>query len=240
MIKKNKGASTMLSMSLISLLLTVFTSCNQQAILSQKVYTQKEETKNIELDIQVTTFSSSTTDVKKELDAFNTQRINQLKEYTDTLESEAIECLEDLEKSEYGRPGWKYNCYVRDTVMNATAGDMISILQTECIFTGGAHPNTFHKAYNYSLKEHKLLDKKELFNAIDPTQLNAILYKTFKEQDKSAIELFNKPTLKSANAICVAKDQIIFVYNPYTLACYADGTIKIKVDKKQIAKYIAY
>ena len=238
--KNNKVTSPTLRMSLISLVLIALTSCNQQSTLSRSTYIQDEETKNIVLDIQITTFISDNHKVNKELETFNTLRTSQLKENADTLRLEATEYLEESEKSEYGRPAWKYSYYVTDTLMNLTPGNMISVLQTESIFTGGAHPNTFYKSYNYDLKKHKLLDKKDLFNTTDSKELNAILYKTFKEQDKFDIELFNKPTLKLADAICVTKDQIIFVYNPYTLACYAAGAIEIKIDKKLIAKHITY
>lgn len=236
--QNNKAKLRTLSMGAISLVLVALTSCNQQSTLSKSTYIQKEETEYINLDIQITTFNSTNSDVKKELDKFNTLRTNELKEYADTLRFEATECFEDLNVNEYEKPAWKYSYNVTDTLMNFTAGDMISVLEAESIFTGGAHPNTFYKAYNYDLKKHKLLNKKDLFNTTDPKELNAILYKIFKEQDTLDIELFNKPTLKSTDAICVTKDQIIFVYNCYTLACHAAGPIKIKVDKKLIIKYL--
>ncbi|MFA6831189.1 MAG: DUF3298 domain-containing protein [Bacteroidaceae bacterium] len=239
--RKIPNSSTLfptLIISTVFLVLFLFASCSKPVKISTDTFVQNEETKDIELDTKLTIFSSNNSKVNAELESFNTLRIKQVKEDGDTLKDEAITSLQELEQSEYGRPEWKYSYYVTDSLVSLDPKSIISLLQIESSFAGGAHPNTIYKAYNYDLKTHKLLNREDIFNDLDSNELNTIIYNTFQKHNSYNIELFNNPTLKSADAICLTKDQIIFVYNPYTLACYAAGVITIDVDKALISKYI--
>ena len=226
--------------SALLLVLLCFTSCSQPVKIKSDIRVQNQETKDLELNTKMTLLSSENKKVNTDLESFNTLRIRQVKEYADTLRQEATACFLELAQSKYGRPEWKYSYYVRDTLINVNPKSIISILQTESTFAGGAHPNTIYKAYNYDLKKHRVLSKKDIFKTSDSKELNTILYNTFQNQNSLEIELFNKPTLETADAVCLTENQIIFVYNPYTLACYAAGVIKIRVNKSLISKYIAY
>jgi len=212
------------------ILLITGISCNHHSDITAIKETVKNETKNIVVNIKISKFRSSNRRTNKNLSQFNNFRQKELNEYADTLKSQANEVLNDLEtNNKYGRPSWKYGLYVTDTVMVMIPESFISILQTESTFTGGAHPNNIIKNYNYDLRNNKLLKKSDIINLQDSIKINKLLYNAFSTQNKYNIELFEQPTLKLADAIAITPDSIIFVYNQYTLACYAAGVIKINV-----------
>ena len=213
-------------------------SCHKELKITESKDIIKRETKNILVNIKISNFTSNIDKTKAELSAFNILRNVELNKYADTLENEANSLLKELSTSEQGRPSWKYSIYVEDTILSMNPLGIISLLQTECVFTGGAHPNTITKSYNYSLVYHKLLKKEDILGSTHPENLNKLLLESFTKHNKYNIELFEKPTLELADAIGVTKDQIIFVYNRYTLACYAVGDIKIKIDKSKLIDFL--
>jgi len=234
-----KNKSFLNSKSTVLVILSAFIqlitciSCQQHSEITAIKETVKNETKNIVINIEISKFTCSHRKTNKNLSKFNDFRQKELNEYADTLKSQANEVLKDLEtNNKYGRPSWKYGLYVTDTVMVMIPESFISILQTESTFTGGAHPNNIIKDYNYDIKNNKLLKKSDIINLQDSIRINKLLKEAFITQNKYNIELFEQPSLKLADAIAITPDSIIFVYNQYTLACYAAGAIEIKVSQK--------
>jgi len=213
-------------------------SCHKELKITESKDIIKRETKSILVNIKISNFTANTDKTKEELAIFNTLRNTELNKYADTLENEANNLLKKLSTSEQGIPSWKYSLYVEDTILSMNPLGLISLLQTECVFTGGAHPNTITKSYNYSLVNHRLLKKEDILASTHPENLNKLLLESFKKHDKNNIQLFEKPTLELADAIGITKNQIIFVYNRYTLACYAAGDIKIKIDKSELIDFL--
>jgi len=212
-------------------------SCQHHSKITSIKETINNETKNIVVNINISKFKADGRRENKKLSAFNNLRQKELDQYSDTLTSEANKLLKDLEtNNKYGRPSWKYGLYVTDTVMMMIPEYFLSILQTESTFTGGAHPNNIIKDYNYDIKNNKLLKKGDIINLKDSVKINKILRNKFKVQNKYDIELFEQPSVKLADAIAITPDSVIFVYNQYTLACYAVGPIKIKISQKKIDK----
>jgi len=211
-------------------------SCQHHSKITSIKENVKKETKNIVINIKISKFKGNNRKGNKNLSEFNDLRQKELDQYADTLSSQADKDLKELEtNNKYGRPSWKYGLYVTDTVMMIPEY-FISILQTESTFTGGAHPNNLIKDYNYDIKNNKLLKKGDIINLKDSVKINKILRNKFKAQNKYDIELFEQPSVKLADAIAITQDSIIFVYNQYTLACYAAGPIEIKIPQPLIGK----
>ena len=226
-------SAALIIISAFILLLTGISCIHHSKIISIKENVKKE-TKNIVVNIKISKFSSNNKKENKKLSAFNNLRQKELDQYSDTLKSQADKDLKELENNKYGRPSWKYGLYVTDTVIMMIPKYFLSILQTESTFTGGAHPNNLIKNYNYDIKNNKLLKKGDIINIKDSIKINKILYNKFKAQNKYNIELFEQPSVKLADAIALTPDSIIFVYNQYTLACYAAGPIEIKISQNLI------
>ena len=228
----SKSAALIIISAFILLLTGI--SCQHHSEITSIKNIVNNETKNIVVNIKISKFSSNNKKENKKLSAFNNLRQKELDQYSDTLKSQADKDLKELENNKYGRPSWKYGLYVTDTVIMMIPKYFLSILQTESTFTGGAHPNNLIKNYNYDIKNNKLLKKRDIINLKDSIKINKILYNKFKAQNKYNIELFEQPSVKLADAIALTPDSIIFVYNQYTLACYAAGPIKIKISQKLI------
>jgi len=229
-------STALIIISAFILLLTAI-SCQHNSKITSIKKNIKTETKNIVVNINISKIKASSRRENKKLSTFNDLRQKKLDQYSDTLTSQADKDLKELEtNNKYGRPSWKYGLYVTDTVMMMIPEYFISILQTESTFTGGAHPNNLIKDYNYDIKNNKLLKKGDIINLKDSVKINKILRNKFKAQNKYDIELFEQPSVKLADAIAITQDSIIFVYNQYTLACYAAGPIEIKIPQPLIGK----
>jgi len=223
---------------LVFVAFVLFTSCNKEIKITKSKDIIKRESENMVVNINISNFTANLSKIKAELTDFNSLRNVRLNKYADTLENEANNTIKELAASPYGKPSWKYSIYVEDSVLSINPKGIISVLQTECVFTGGAHPNTITKSYNYSLVNHKLLKKEDILGSTHPENLNKLLLESFRNQYKDSIQLFENPTLELADAIGISKDQIIFVYNRYTLACYAAGEIRIKIDKSKLIDFL--
>lgn len=226
-------SAALIIISAFILMLTDISCQHHSKIISIKENVNKE-TKNIVININISKFTGNNRKENKNLSKFNKLRQKELDQYSDTIKSQADRDLTEIGNNKYGRPSWKYGLYVTDTVIIMIPGYFISILQTESTFTGGAHPNNLIKDYNYDIKNNKLLKKGDIINLKDSVKINKILRNKFKAQNKYDIELFEQPSVEIADAIALTRDSVIFVYNQYTLACYAAGPIKIKISQNLI------
>lgn len=232
----SKFMSRMMTRVVFSVCLVALTcvSCEQDESIKSTKVIRKRETKDFVSNIQISKFNSGRKEVNKELLSFNAMRLRELMSYVDTLKTEAEACFASMDTVNFDRPSWKYSLFVRDTVLSIISNKIISVLQTESTFTGGAHPNNINKSYNYDLQKHRLLELSDIINMKYSSRVNALLRSEFKANNKFNIELFDEPSLEKLDAIGVTSDSIIFIFNQYTLACYAAGVIKIEVQRSDL------
>ena len=231
-----KIMSKRMMVAMFSVCLMAFTcvSCKQGENIKFSKDIHKRESKNIVSNIQITKFSSDSKKLNKELMSFNASRMRMLISYVDTLKADADDCFASIDTVNFERPSWKYGLYVSDTVVSIIPNKIISVLQTESTFTGGAHPNNITKSYNYDLVGHRFMEVSDIINMKDSMRVNELLRSTFKANNKFNIELFDEPSLEKLDAIGVTSDSVIFIFNQYTLACYAAGVIKIEVQRSDL------
>ena len=117
---------------------------------------------------------------------------------------------------------------------------IISLLQTDNIYCGGAHPNYVQKAYNFDLKTQRLLTLNDILHPeAGHVLLDQILIQLeqklstfesigfFSDYQKIVIDLFAEETL---TPYWYFSDHGLVVYfNCYEIAPYAAGIIKVEL-----------
>ena len=120
------------------------------------------------------------------------------------------------------------------TVVSAR-GEIISLQMTQYSDTEGAHPNTAHFTYNFGFvgSGAKLLTLRDLFKP--GTQALAIVSKIviakLKEKDASWIQDGTEKALdaKQGDEFVIKPDRLTYIFSPYEMGSYAEGTYEIDV-----------
>jgi len=126
------------------------------------------------------------------------------------------------------------------TVVSAR-GELVSLQMTQYSDTEGAHPNTLHLTLNFGFVGDgaKLLTLKDLFKP--GTQALAIVSKIviakLKEKDASWIQDGTVKLLdaKQGDEFVIKPDRLTYIFSPYEMGSYAEGTYEIDVPFATIA-----
>lgn len=90
-----------------------------------------------------------------------------------------------------------------------------------------AHGNRFTGYVNYNLTNGKIINLSDLMNPGYEDKLTAVLREKVKEEN---IQLLVKPEeLEIPKAFAITSDGLLFSFNPYSIAPYSEGIIKIDV-----------
>ncbi|MCT4599597.1 MAG: DUF3298 and DUF4163 domain-containing protein [Marinifilaceae bacterium] len=224
---------------IVNLLILAFVicSCSNSYKVDSKKYTYAKENDNIKVSVNIHVFNSNKKKINKQIEIFNTSIIDSVKSLSVRMEKDAESLFKDLRKEKDFKQHWKYDLYVTDTIYNLSS-DYISILQNKLIYTGGAHPNTIIKSYNYRLSDNKLLGKDDIFKKEGREGLNKVIKEEALNLLGKDYKFFESPSIENADAVNISEDKIIITYNHYTIACYAQGIIKVEIPKEKLVDYL--
>ncbi|MDC8000925.1 DUF4163 domain-containing protein [Aequorivita todarodis] len=113
------------------------------------------------------------------------------------------------------------------------------------LFTGGAHGYGTTSFLNIDPKTGEELTSKELFK--NSTEFTAFAEKKFRAQQKIAKDQsindngfwFENDRFYLPESVGFTQDSLIFVYNQYDIASYADGPIELKIAMKEAEPFLS-
>ncbi|MEG1617887.1 MAG: DUF4163 domain-containing protein [Bacteroidales bacterium] len=213
-------------LSVVLATLLVATGCHQAP---KEVETKKIETNAEEADWEITVtkpvFSSTNPELNKQCIPLNEAIGALLGGLEDSLKTDATALFASLEADSISRPLWKYQLFVTDSVFLATER-FISVRLTAYTFTGGAHGMTRFYAFNYDVKNQKLLTPEEILNYKQQAAIDKQIQSHFRNPEGC----FDKqPTLPLASVINLNDREVCFTYEHYILGAYYCGTAEVNV-----------
>ena len=121
---------------------------------------------------------------------------------------------------------------------------LLSLQFQNYLFTGGAHGygSTFFK--NFDLHTGAEITETDFFH--DYNGFLILAEKAFRKEnnipENESINAtgfwFDEDTFSLPESMGVSKNELLFIYNPYDIASYADGPIYFKISKKEAAPYL--
>ncbi len=128
------------------------------------------------------------------------------------------------------RPEFKYELYNIDTAY-IISPQIISVLNTSYVYSGGAHGITTFNSINYSPKNRSFYKPEEIIDFSKENEINVLLKKYFINPDSC----FNtEPKLSLASAINVTQSTVMFTFSHYTLGAYYCGAPVVHVPIKEL------
>lgn len=98
-------------------------------------------------------------------------------------------------------------------------------------YTGGAHANFGDYYRNFSLNG-KHLDYAHFLGGMSPDELNNELMRVFAAQFDDSENLLLEETIQPTDNFFPVDNGVVFVYNPYDIAPFSAGVIKLRVLRK--------
>lgn len=110
-------------------------------------------------------------------------------------------------------------------------------------YSGGAHGMTNETGYILDLKSKTILYYNDIFKEIDSLQQILLDYlmkahNVSQYDDMYELGFFNSLEFFVSENIALTKEGIVWIYNPYEIAPYAMGIIKILIPYKALEHYI--
>ena len=112
----------------------------------------------------------------------------------------------------------------------------LSFLNEAFAFTGGAHGNTLRSYYIFDLKNNKLLTSQELFKANSCEAIIKLQKEILKKEGREMDDLYADGYRCDAN-FYLSEKGIVFHYDQYEIACYADGPIDVVIPFEDIKPF---
>jgi len=125
-----------------------------------------------------------------------------------------------------------------------TSKEHLCFEMRQYLFTGGAHGYGTTSFLNIDPQTGEEFTSKELFK--NNTDFTTFAEKKFREQQKIAKDQsinengfwFEDDTFYLPESIGFTQDSVIFVYNQYDIASYADGPIELKIAMKEAEPFL--
>ncbi|WP_459210418.1 DUF3298 and DUF4163 domain-containing protein [Aquimarina rhabdastrellae] len=171
------------------------------------------------LDIE----ESSTTSITSAISSFNTSFQQLKQEFPDTM--------------------FTYEASIDGEVLYQD-DNIISITISSYLFTGGAHGNQNVTMLNFNPSTGKLLTHTDIFTDIPAfkSYVESIFRTQYKIPPSESINstgfFFDNDQFVLPENIGFLKDHIIFIYNQYEIASYADGVIEFSIPKSDLNKHL--
>lgn len=152
----------------------------------------------------------------------------------------------DADRESYGMSSMPLN-YRREISVLYNSEYIFTIGVFEGGYTGGAHANYYQTTFNYSLITGQLLSLEHVFDREKMDELLTAAEKIFRKQfDLTAKGSLNEQgfwfpedKLYLSSEFYPSKKGITFIYNPYEIAPYASGEIRLFLPYKDITNYIS-
>ncbi len=122
--------------------------------------------------------------------------------------------------------------------------DIISFELRKNLYTGGAHGYSSTEFVNFDPKTGEVISTKNLIK--DSNDFLVLAEKKFRQQhnipaDYSINESgfwFEDDKFNLPESIGFTSDTLIFIYNQYDIASFADGPIELKIPKKEVVTFL--
>lgn len=122
--------------------------------------------------------------------------------------------------------------------------NIISFEMSQYLYTGGAHGYGRTTFLNVNPKTGDTYTFSELFQNIE--EFIAVAEKKFRKQQNIAENQgindtkfwFKDDTFHLPESVGFTQDSLIFIYNQYEIASYADGPIELKIARKEASPYL--
>lgn len=153
-----------------------------------------------------------------------------------TIEDAATAFIENYrrDKAEFPDMSGEYTAEINVTEIYTTS-EIVSFEMRQYLYTGGAHGYGTTAFKNFDPKTGKELKNKDIFN--DLNKFKEFAEMRFRKQNNIPNEepineagfWFEDDVFHLPESIGFIKDSLIFVYNQYDIASYADGPIELKI-----------
>lgn len=209
----------------------VFVGC-QPKVLDLNVKQEHSEVTSEEYEMRInrSVFSAADEAINKSCMVLNGKIEKLVNDLRDSLRVDATELFQTFADNPAERPNWKYGLWIDDSVFMAT-DQFVSVRLRVSTFTGGAHGMTVYHAFNYDVKNQKLLTNKEILNYANAAQINTLLKANFKNPEGCFTE---EPTLEVVNAINFDAESLYLMYEQYVLGAYACGAVEVTVPRMEL------
>ena len=196
------------------------TGCHEKArepdIRKEKVTAKTEDW---EINLNYSVFSSPDLKTNESCEILNKEVQMFVALLQDSLKVAATDLFQSLEKTNISRPLWNCSLFVTDSVFMAT-NKYISMRLTVYTFTGGAHGITDFYAFNYDVKNQKMLSVADIVDLNNQEQIDRLLKLHFENPENC----FNTdPTIDQVTTINFTPADVCFTYAQYQLGPYVCG-----------------
>ncbi len=113
----------------------------------------------------------------------------------------------------------------------------ISFLNEAFAYTGGAHGNTLRSYFIFDLKNNKLLTSQEAFKANSCEAIIKLQKESLKKEGREIDDLYSDGYRCNDN-FYLSEKGIVFHYDQYEIASYADGPIDVVISFVDIEPYL--
>lgn len=138
--------------------------------------------------------------------------------------------------------GWEATVEARTTYESP---DVLSLLLEGYIFTGGAHGYTSSRYLNFNKKDASEMDAWQLFSDLEGFERFAesrfrAAYQIPPEADiNSTGFMFEDGIFELPENMGLEPEGLVLLYNPYEVASYADGLIRLVLEYEDIKPFLA-
>lgn len=215
---------------IIAFICFLFTGCSNTVSLKTETITISDKTKEWEIDVVYTQFSSSDDKVQQSYNKLNLE----IQHFVDSLQNDFktsasgfFNSLEDIERE---RPDWKCPFMAKDTIFMAN-DRYVSIRFATYTFLGGANGLNKYYAFNYDVQNQRFLSKEDILDSTSQIKINNLLEKDFKNPFSCFTQM---PAFDNVTTINIAPNDIFFTYEQYVLGARVCGDYQTFIPKEEL------
>jgi hypothetical protein len=207
-----------------------------------------------EVSVEYQTYAANNvleSDINKEIQAYIIQALYlgdpaQLSTPTNIREA-ATHFIESYWKAHAEFPDLAAEYYAEISITETFRNEhILSLEASQYTYTGGAHGNGTLRYLNFDIETGKKIGNETLFtNTKAMTQLAEAqfrkAYGIAKDSDINSDRFwFDDATFYLPESIGFVKDSVVFHYNPYEIASYADGPIDVVISLKEAGPFLNF
>lgn len=211
---------------IVSGFLLMLVGC-QPAKVEVKIEKFADQTKNWEIQVSKSVFTSASAGVEQGCESVNMRIQHLVDSLQQSIKIEADTFFTTYAKVDTMRPEFTYQLWITDSVFMAT-DRFISLRLLVYTYEGGAHGRTDFYGINYNVKEKRFETPQQIVDYNKAGDLNPLLEKFFNNEKGCFTE---KPALENSGlaAINVSDGGVCFTYGHYALGAYACGYAEITI-----------
>lgn len=193
-----------------------------------KTLSLKESVKSISFDLKYPEVKISNDHVQNKVNASLKQGIYDFKKYLEDVYNEATSMYSDKIVKTSSSFNYEGSSNFEYEVVNG----FLSVRMMFTQFTGGAHPMTYMKSYNFDLKSGDSLNIEEIFNEDGKKVYKDIIDKEIKDKINNNPDIYFADEFKGVNEntqYYLTKDGVVVFFQLYELAPYSAGIPEFKI-----------